>query len=167
MTVIDDLLAAIPQLAAQLAARPAVVIPPITTEQKTTIADVLQSIADTLRNDSSLPIINKIEQIKTKIQNNSEILDVTKTELQTELDSLEKQITRLVENLINNYLFNNYGFTYIFTGLLLQQQLQQLTTLQQLLQQQLQQLTTLQQLLLLPQLLQQLQGRIERFFASN
>jgi hypothetical protein len=119
-------------------ARPAVVIPPLTTEQKTTIADVLQSIADTLRSERSLPIINSIKQIKTKIQNNPQILDVTKAELQTELDSLEKQIKRLVNTLITNYEYNNFGG--VFFGPpppqleILKQQLQ----LQKLLQQQLQ-----------------------------
>jgi predicted Zn-dependent peptidase len=117
-------------------APPAVVIPPLTTEQKTTIADVLQYIADTLRSERSLPIINSIKQIKTKIQNNPQILDVTKAELQTELVSLEKQITRLVENLRNIY---EYGSGFFGPPQPLQQQLQQLQKLlPQLLQQQLQ-----------------------------
>jgi hypothetical protein len=89
-------------------------LPPLSevaSSQQDKLIAALQYLADTLRCETSSPIINKIKQIKTKIQTNTDLTIQDKGELEDELTSLENQIT--------NYFFVNYGVLVFPTGELL------------------------------------------------
>lgn len=86
MGVIDSLFIALPQIAAAL-------------EQLTAALAVARA-------NRNLPIINSIKQIKTTIQNDPQILDVTKAELQIALVDLEDNLIETIELLKKDYYYD-------------------------------------------------------------